>query len=206
MNISTKSVAYFLISRGFNIFITEETNAFLAQRHICKDCTSPWYMDLTECFLCGSYNPYIYKCNNCNKYFSITGTVKNCPTCRQKLIQCCINDSCLSNTNTSVSTQINTKYKGVFDGDSCFNTAQMHCINCGSTLNKYITFNVKVCDASNVDEINSFLKQNLSQFDIIVIKLKTNSGVKYKTLKPAEIAGEIKEDSFCDEIDLLRFA
>jgi len=205
MNISTKSVAYYLISKGLNIFITEENNTFLAQRHICKECSSPWYMDLTECFLCGSYNPYIYVCRHCNTYFSITGTVKNCPTCNQKFIQCCINDSCLSNTNTSVGNAINTKYKGVFDGDSCFNIAQMHCINCGDTKNEYITFEVQVYESDDFNNINSFLKQNSFKYDILIIKFTGNSGIKYLTLRKTDAIVEVEESSFLNQIDLSKF-
>jgi len=206
MNLSTKSIAYSLIAKGFNIFVSEEDDTFIAENHICKECLSPWYMELTECFLCCSYNPFIYYCANCGTYFSITGTSKKCRTCQQELNQCCINDACLSNTDPTISAAIKSKYTGVFDKKGCFNIAQTHCLKCGGTLNKYVTFKIKVYEATKIDKINDYLRLDLGQFDILIIKFVSDDmEIKYLTLKKTEMLEEVRKDSFLEEIDLSKF-
>lgn len=205
MNISTKSVAYYLISKGFDIFTGSEENMFLIKIHICDTCSSPWYMDLTECFLCGSYNPFLFYCDSCNSYFSITGTVKKCRSCNTDLIQSCINNTCPSNVDANIKQAVNNKYRGVFNKDSCLNVAQIHCINCGGTNNKYITKKIRVVTTDKPGDVKNALQDCTGKdFDLVIVKIVTGGNISYITLNNTEISIDKPEKSIKNTIDLTK--
>ncbi|WP_414469264.1 hypothetical protein [Methanobacterium sp. ACI-7] len=166
MNKSTKSVGYFFLSRGFDIFASDEdNNSILVSSLICSNCGHPWYIDLAECFLCGMINTYTLRC--CDKYYPITKSNQKCPTCRKKLVYACTNPQCLSNldkddpNNDTVynATQYANDKRGVFSRNNAFNMPLSYCLNCENESYIYKTQKLMLL---HLDE--SEIKENILNY------------------------------------------
>lgn len=188
MNLTYKSIAYAFIANGIQVYFTDNSGYdFLAVRLECMDCGKPWYVNLTECFLCGAINQYIYECPNCHKFFSITGSVKRCSYCNEKLKQTCFNKECLSNKNSELYKYINN-FGGVFSKDSGLQISQCFCLKCGSPYHIYNTKRIYVENIENKyenDVINLKCLQsgnNLLKNSYIILRMKKNNIILYKTI------------------------
>ena len=181
MNNDNKSIAYAFIANGVQIYLNDEDH-FLVSKLICVDCGNSWYTNLTECFLCGAINPFLYRCSSCGKFQSITKSGDECSNCRLKdLKMVCPNPDCLSNTNKDISKEAN-KYGGIFNKESGLSIAQQFCLSCGSKHHTYKNYeiHVRVADKDEIEfkKLNIFSKY-MSNNSYLIVKYKPNT----KTLK-----------------------
>ena len=196
MNISEKSIAYAFIANGIHLYFSEE-DFFLVSRLVCKDCGDYWYMNLTECFICGALNPFLYKCNSCGSFQSITKSSHKCSNCdSEELFMTCPNPDCLSNTDTDILSEAN-KFGGVFNKNSGLLISQQYCLNCGSKSHVYKTFRifVRAVKSKTVKfdtlEIN---REIITDNDYLIIKYLANKdSIKYRLYKIQEIIGKVLE-------------
>jgi hypothetical protein len=147
MNDAIKSMAYAMISKGFQIYLPEEANYFVANRIVCSNCNEPWYMNLPECFICGMQNPFLYRCENCGAFVSVTNAGKKCNNCHKEntLHLECPNPKCPTNTDKKLKNLINSK-GGVFHEDSGFSIALQSCLKCGNSTHFYQVRKIAVFD------------------------------------------------------------
>ena len=190
-----KSIYYKLISMGCDIFTDDNKNEFFVSRHSCANCKSPWYMNLTECFLCGMLNSYLFYCNTCDVYSSTTGGTVTCNKCRNKRKKICFNDKCISNKN-GFKKEFNDKKNGVMDKSSPSSISQSHCINCGSSINLYLTSLVAVKEIENTKDLK--ISSNDKRYDCIIFVKKNTK--KYLLTSP--LIKKVKFDKFVDSIEL----
>lgn len=142
VRVSLKSFYYNLISHGCQVYLNDEINKLLIVKLICTNCTENWKTGRQECFLCGTENFHVYTCIDCNHKISITAANKTtCPQCQSRgtLKQMCINPECVTNTSENLKEKV-TSSGGVFQGNGGFSIRQMSCKQCGSTENKYASF------------------------------------------------------------------
>jgi len=185
MDISTKSVAYSFIAEGANIFLSE-SDYFLVSKLICLKCGADWYMDITECLFCGTLNPFLYYCYNCNKYQSIAKKGK-CIECEGTLVKKCCNDECITNQNYDI-----FKEKGgVFGNNVKARIAMQYCLNCGSNHHKYETFKIFLKRFEKDEfyfEDLGIKKRDISNNSRLLIKYKPGADPpKYRIYKFEEI-------------------
>lgn len=204
MNRELKSIQYAFIANGFQIFNSDEDdNCFIVSRLICWDCQEPWYTNLTECFICGTINPYLYRCTSCGKYQSITKSTSTCD-CGNKLYMMCPNEDCISNKNQNLQKEINA-LGGVFNKNSGMQISQQYCIKCGGHLHYYRTYKIQLITISEKSKIN--LSQITKEFgvDFILIKIKGQSKILYKLINPEDQKTNNLENvnSFSEIIDQL---
>jgi len=137
INIRLVKDTYFLFERlGFDVYLDSDNDSIIMlSLPRCSECGSPWYFNISQCFFCGAIAPFIMKDKN-NRYISPTNASAN-------RFYPCINPDCLSNKE-SISDMIKTKYNGVFDRKSPFNTTLENCIKCGNDYYTYDTAIIKV--------------------------------------------------------------
>ena len=182
MNKDEKSIAYAFISEGVQIYLNEKIDYFLISKLICSDCGFPWYMNLTECFLCGVLNSFLYRCETCKKFESITKSNKMCNDCKsEKLFMSCPNKDCISNKNEVLFEEAN-KLGGTFDKNSGFLTSQHYCNNCGGNYHEYKNYKVYV-RKNKKDKLN-FKDLNINKDEIygntlLVLKNISNDNLMY---------------------------
>jgi hypothetical protein len=190
MNLELKSTAYAIISRGIHIYIPDDSkNYVLASRLVCAECNEPWYMNLSQCFLCGAINPFLYRCDSCRTFISITNAGKKCNTCgKQNTLHLeCPNPKCLSNKNKEISKEIN-RLGGVFNKNSGFLISLQHCLNCGSQLHRYQTKRIIVSTINSKKFEKNKIKiedpTELTNESYILFRLVSNSEkVRYAFMK-----------------------
>ena len=221
MDLGLKSLAYFFVSRGYEIYLDEDDpETILISRLVCKKCGHPWYMDLTECFFCGMVNSYTAECRRCGRLYSITNASKACIQCHEKLFFTCRNPECPSNKDSIIESACNEHYKGVFDRSCPFSTALEHCINCGYDVNQYNEINIYLAEISETVGVKSGsaevikmndIKPNLrSKFShqekgILIVKSRTKEKVLYSTNAMSKVRlddNTITLDTFKGFIDL----
>lgn len=191
MNSETKSIAYALISNGLQIYLPEDENSILVSKLICQNCGEPWYMNLTECFLCGAINPFLYKCNVCNNYVSITNAGKKCNKCGKEdtLHLECPNPNCLSNKDSLVKEKIND-FGGCFNKNSGFLTSMNYCLKCGSSYHKYETVRLFICNSNEIKEFKHIYEKKISPRSKILLKFKNGENISYAITNINEIDNE----------------
>jgi len=209
LSLIRKSISYALIANGVNIYEMEERQDIIyAVRLVCKNCNKPWYMNLTECFLCGAINPYLYRCDDCGTFVSITNASGHCNSCHgTNLHLVCPNPDCISNTDPDVKKEINAK-GGVFDRDSGFLISQLCCIYCGN--NEHIYKHRKIF-------INDFKRHSFDPADysitsddidsnsfLILRDVKQNTNIEYYLIDLNKIkTSPVKITRFSDIVDEL---
>jgi len=192
MNNETKSIAYAFVANGIQIYFGEEDDQFIISRLVCADCGGPWYMNLTECFLCGAINEFLYKCSDCGNFVSITNSSRSCSCGSDKLYLVCPNKDCISNKDEELLKEIN-KYGGVFNKKSGFLISQQYCLYCGSQYHVYKTYRIKVITTSldvlspNGKYLNSFTMENNSY---VVVRQKKGDRILYGVYKTSEFDGK----------------
>lgn len=211
MEINNKSIAYAFIANGVQIFLNDK-DYFIASKLVCSDCGDSWYMNLTECFLCGSKNPFLFKCSSCSSFQSITKSSGKCNSCHSEdLFMMCPNENCISNKDNEINKEANG-FGGVFNRDSGLLIAQQYCLNCGSQKHQYKDYKVfiRIIDTKeftlqdlNLD-MNDFTKDS-----ILIVKYKSKeSNLQYCLLKHKDLTtqriklGNLK-NSFSDIVNEL---
>lgn len=190
MNIDEKSIAYAFIANGVQIYLNEEEH-FIVSKLICFKCGDPWYMNLTECFLCGAINPFLYRCSDCGAFQSITKSGNECSQCRsEELYMVCPNQDCISNKNTAIFSEAND-YGGVFNKESGLLISQQYCLTCGSKYHTYKNYDIYV-RTSNIEELDfkelKINPDNISDKAYLIIKYKPNNAtLKYGLYKIEDI-------------------
>ncbi len=190
MNNATKSIAYAFVANGVQIYFSEDDDEFLASKLVCAECGGPWYMNLTECLLCGAINPFLYRCSDCGEFVSITNSGGTCPNCKStELYMTCPNEDCISNTNKDLSSEIK-KYGGVFNKESGLLISQQYCLYCGSQLHTYKNFKIKVITTtSDVVGLEDILPDR-SRYDsnlYLIIRKKNDTEILYGVYKLSEL-------------------
>jgi len=186
MKIEEKSIAYAFISNGVHIYSNEKGH-FIIAKLICLECGESWYMNLTECFLCGTINPYLYRCSSCHNFQSITKSSNKCNYCESsELFMVCPNEDCISNTDKQILSEINGK-GGVFNKDSGFSTAQQYCLTCGSKYHRYKTYDIYIRSLKQ-EEFNfsdlSINPKELTENAYLIVRLKKkNSPLRYGLIR-----------------------
>jgi len=187
MNRNLKSIQYAFIANGFQVFNSDnDDNCFILSRLVCFDCGEPWYTNLTECFLCKTINPYLFRCSSCGKYQSITKSNNASCSCGGKLYMMCPNQNCISNKNINLLNEINN-YGGVFNKNSGMQISQQYCYNCGGHLHFYKTYKLKFMATNNPEKINLLELSYNFDGDYILIRADIKSEMKYKLLKPIAV-------------------
>jgi hypothetical protein len=184
MNNNEKSIAYAFIANGVQIYLNEN-EPFIVSKLVCAECGDAWYMNLTECFLCGAINPFLYQCSSCKTFQSITKSSNQCSKCRSnKLYMVCPNPKCVSNTNKDLFSSANS-YGGVFNKESGLLIAQQYCLTCGSKHHIYKNHSIYV-RVSNKKEINfndlEINPDGISNNSYLIVKYKPNSSTLYYEL------------------------
>jgi len=198
-DLRVKSISYKLISEGFDIYRTDQQNEILINKHCCADCKTSWNTDITECYFCGTINPYLYFCKNCKIFTSTKGGKKECKECNTLKQKICFNDSCVTNSEEFYNIfNINLKnYEGVMSRESPCTVSQTYCFSCGSTNNINLAIIVKIIEL-NVDEKIKISAENL-RFDYIIFTKKEKK--EYFICKPSEYLIN-KKEKFIDKLEI----
>jgi DNA-directed RNA polymerase subunit RPC12/RpoP len=188
-NNETKSIAYAFVANGVQIYLGDKDDQFITSKLICSDCGGPWYMNLTECFLCGAINKFLYRCSSCGKFISITNSSRACGNCGSKeLYMVCPNEECISNKDVELSKEIN-QYGGVFNKESGFLISQQYCLYCGSQSHMYKNYTIRVItttsDVLSMNEID-LNSQKLESNPYLVIRRKREEKISYGVYKRSE--------------------
>jgi len=184
-----KSISHAMIAHGIHIYIPSgHKNYIIGSRLTCAECNEPWFMNFTECFLCGAVNPFLYRCDNCRAFNSITNASGRCNNCGKQgtLNLECPNPQCLSNTDKSVHAAIN-QLGGVFNMNSGFKISLQRCLNCGSQYHKYQTRKIYVVTtpSTNVDK-GKFTPDDpelLRSSSFVVFRLQGKDKLRYSLLR-----------------------
>ena len=184
-----KSIAHATIANGIHIYIpTGNKNYIVGSRLVCAGCNEPWYMNLTECFICGAVNPFLYRCENCRAFSSITKASDKCSNCNQQetLHPECPNPQCPSNTNDEIHEAVN-KMGGVFNKRSGFRISLQRCLNCGSQFHVYQIRKIIVFTLSSTKVDKTKLQiddlEVLSTHSFIIFRIIENDKIKYAFFK-----------------------
>lgn len=194
MKTDLKSIAYAFIANGIQIFFTDY-DYFIANKLCCLNCGESWFMNLTECFLCGTLNSFLFNCLDCDNLISITNSSGQCNKCNSKnIVLACQNKNCFSNTNHKLKSFINSR-GGVFNKDSGMLISQQYCLNCGNDLHKYKTYKILLRNVSQ----HSFEKSSLhipeiyhSSDTMLLIKFKNKDNIQYQIFKMNNLSDNIK--------------
>lgn len=195
-----KSIAYACISKGVQIYLPDEDGYIIGSRLVCADCNEMWYMNLTECFLCGAINPFLYHCEDCGAYVSITNAGKKCNSCGEEnsLHLECPNPKCLSNTNKKLKNLVNGK-GGVFSRESGFLISLQYCLKCGSQYHRYQVRKLFIKtingDAINKNDLINSENEKLDSFSFVIFRRQDKEDIKYAVHKSDEIIFD-KNDKF----------
>ena len=211
MEINNKSIAYAFIANGVQIFLNDR-DYFIASKLVCAECGDSWYMNLTECFLCGAKNPFLYRCSSCRSFQSITKSSGKCNSCSSEdLFMMCPNENCISNKDQDINKEAN-EFGGVFNKDSGLLIAQQYCLNCGSQKHRYKDYKVFIMPTKVKDMSLNDLNLDLNDFSrdsILIVKYKPDdSNIQYCLLKYEDLAVQkIKltslKNSFSDVVNEL---
>lgn len=118
MNNSLKSIAYAFIARDLEVYIPDgEPNSIVISKLICSNCGQYWHTSLTECYLCGEINYFLYRCVKCGRRHSLTNSTTKCKVCKGKLVKECVNENCPSNRNKDIRS-LTRREGGVFDNQN----------------------------------------------------------------------------------------
>ena len=206
MNNQDKSIAYAFIANGVQIYLNEG-DYFLISKLICSNCGDSWYMNLTECFLCGTINPFLFRCEDCGSFQSITKSSGKCNNCgSSKLYMMCPNPNCISNKDEEVKKEAN-ELGGCFNKNSGLLIAQQYCLTCGSQYHRYKNYKilVRTIDSPNVVISKLALPENVSEELYLILRLKEDDKIKYHICKVNELTKdfEIKNlmNSFKDVVN-----
>jgi len=192
MDNEIKSIAYAAISKGVQIYLPDKDGYVIGSRLVCTACNEMWYTNLTECFLCGAINPFLYHCEECGAYVSITNAGKKCNTCGEEnsLHLECPNPKCLSNTNKKLKKLVNAK-GGVFDKDSGFLISLQYCLKCGNQHHRYQVRKlfIKTIKDKKITKIDlpQTLTKNFNSFSFIIFRINDKDSIKYSGHKLEEI-------------------
>jgi len=201
MRNDVKSIAYAFISEGVQIYLAEQSDNFLISKLVCLECGWSWYMNLTECFICGSVNSFLYQCLNCGNFQSITNSTGTCNTCQSNnLLMICANKNCLSNTDSGVFNEIK-KFGGVFNKNSGFLISQQYCLNCGSQCHQYLTYRiyVKVFQSKSVTLSRLDITPQGNSFNSYLLLKWKGGQIKYHLIKTTDITSQtIDEEEMTD--------
>tara|TARA_Y100000031_G_C8211807_1_gene381371 strand:+ start:107 stop:754 length:648 start_codon:yes stop_codon:yes gene_type:complete len=193
MEIDEKSIAYAFISEEVQIYLSEEEGYFIASKLICSECEAFWYMNLTECFICGTTNPFLFRCSDCNSFESITKSSGKCNQCSsEELYMVCPNPDCLSNKDNTLKEEANG-YGGVFNKNSGLRITQQYCLNCGSKHHRYKNYKIYVRLANTKEVKFEDLKINadyVSDKSYLIIKFKDKGKIKYGLYKIKDLVAE----------------
>jgi len=206
MEINNKSIAYAFIANGVQIFLNDE-DYFIASKLVCSDCGDSWYMNLTECFLCGAKNPFLFRCSSCGSFQSITKSSGKCNSCHsENLFIMCPNENCISNKDSNINKEANS-FGGVFNKNSGLLIAQQYCLNCGSQKHQYKSYKVFIRSVNTNEIILKDLNLDLNDFtkdSILIVKYKTGGSnpqyclLKYKDLTEQNIKLSHLKNLFSD--------
>jgi len=211
MNNDEKSIAYAFIANGVQIYLNDEEDFFIISKLICNECGNSWYMNLTECFLCGSKNSFLYRCSKCGKFQSITKSNNKCNNCgSNELFMVCPNPNCVSNKDSQILQEANN-YGGVLNKNSGLIIAQHYCLNCGSNFHRYKNYKIYVrkIEKENVPFNELKIDTNkISESSFLIIKWIKKGTIKYGLYKIQEVVGKTltpKEiyENFSDMVSFL---
>ena len=186
-----KSIAYASISKGVQIYIPDKDGYIIGCRLVCSECNEPWYMNLTECFVCGAINPFLYHCNNCGTHVSITNAGKRCNKCEKEntLHLECSNPNCLTNKNDDIHNLINEK-GGAFDKNSGFLISLQYCLKCGGQFHKYQVRKliVKTVEKDVINKKELTLDySDLDSSTFLIFRYTSEKGLLYSILKLSDL-------------------
>jgi hypothetical protein len=192
MNKETKSIAYAFVANGVQIYLGDEDDLFITSKLICSNCGGPWYMNLTECFLCGSLNEFLYRCQDCGEFISITNSSGKCNNCgSENLYMVCPNPECISNKDETLLNEIN-RYGGVFNKKSGFLISQQYCLYCGSQSHKYKSYTIRVIttnsDFVSLEGVSRDTSKNVNN-SYLIVRRKKNGEISYGVYKVSETNG-----------------
>ena len=193
MKIDDRSIVYALIANGVQIYFSDD-DYFIASKLICVECGYPWYMNLTECFLCGEINKFLYRCSDCFTFQSITKSNMKCKECgSSNLYMMCSNPDCLSNKDIEIKNRV-YKLGGVFDKNSGLLIAQQYCINCGSNFHEYKNYKIviRIVNDEEFDYDSLNINEDMvSDNSYLIIKYKPNELIlKYESFPIKDILGK----------------
>lgn len=185
--IDQKSIGYAFIANGIHVYLHENNVDLYVTRLVCHDCGAPWYMNITECYVCGIINPYLYQCLDCSKFTSITNAAKKCKDCNSNnIVLACVNADCITNQVEELKDQINS-FGGVFNKNSGFSIAQQYCMHCGSNFHHYRSYSIKIFYTEDqIQDVEEIINSNIDN-DLILIKEKLNNSLKYHLYKINEV-------------------
>ena len=190
-----KSISYGSIAHGIQIYVpTIEKNYALACILACSECGAQWTMSLTECFLCGWINPFLYRCSNpsCRSFNSITNASSTCGSCgkRDTLHWECPNPDCVSNTDRNMHKMINA-LGGIFDKSSGLKIALQRCLTCGSQEHQYQVRKIHVFTVhSTIVNTNSISIQDrdiLPDLTYLIFRVMSEQELKYATVNHRDL-------------------
>lgn len=211
MNNETKSIAYAFVANGVQIYLGDQEDQFITSKLICSECGGPWYMNLTECFLCGAINEFLYRCSNCGEFVSITNSGGKCSKCgSEELYMVCPNPDCISNQNPKLLEEINS-YGGVFNKNSGFLISQQYCLYCGSQFHIYKNYKIKIITLYSAIVNKGEIYKSFPQLDdetYVIIRAKTKEKISYGVFRWNELNNDNKElivlyPNFSNIVDLL---
>jgi len=161
---------YFLFERlNFDVYLESENRSeILLALPRCTKCGTPWRFDISQCFFCGSINSFLIKDEN-NNYVSATNASQ-----KMSRYYPCINDKCLSNEK-DVEKMIKSKYNGVFDRKSPFNTTLENCLKCGNDSYLYDTALIKIYVIDDPMQNINYDKE----YDGIILRLYKQKMIKF---------------------------
>lgn len=193
MNNDEKSIAYAFIANGVQIYLNDEEDFFLVSKLICDNCGNSWYMNLTECFLCGAKNSFLYRCSKCGKFQSITKSSNRCSNCgSDNLFMVCPNPECISNKDSQILKESNN-YGGVLNKNSGLIIAQHYCLNCGSNFHRYKNYRIYVrkTEKDSISFKDLQIDSNkISESSFLILKWVKKGAIKYGLYKIGDIVGK----------------
>lgn len=210
MDNEIKSIAYASISKGVQIYLPDKDGYVIGSRLVCAECNEMWYTNLTECFLCGAINPFLYHCESCGAYVSITNAGKKCNSCGEEnsLHLECPNPNCLSNKDKKIKKLINEK-GGVFDRESGFLISLQYCLKCGSQYHHYqvrkLFIKTVKNDELNKNDLTQLTNEKLDVFSFVIFRKHEGNIIKYSVYKFDEIIfdknGKFEVKNFQDDFE-----
>jgi len=202
MNNESKSIAYAFIARGVQIYLNER-GYFLISKLVCSNCGNSWYMNLTECFLCGAINPFLFKCADCGSFQSITKSSGRCSECgSSQLYMMCPNPDCISNTDEEIRREANS-FGGCFNKKSGLLIAQQYCLNCGSQYHKYKSFKIiiRTIDSPKVKISSLNFPENIPEELFSIFRYKDGDRIKYYISKVKAITKDFEINNFMNSFN-----
>jgi DNA-directed RNA polymerase subunit RPC12/RpoP len=195
MNNDTKSVAYAFISNGVQIYMNDD-EVIMISKLVCSECGDFWYMNLTECFLCGAINSFLFKCADCGSFQSITKSSSRCSECGGKnIFMSCANPDCVSNTDENILKEANS-FGGSLNKNSGLIISQQYCLKCGSQNHEYKNFKllVRTVDSVNLDSKSLLLPEKNDSEIFVLFRVRSDDTIQYSVKKISQISATFKLD------------